>query len=110
LILPEIEMRSALHFREGAFLSKDYLNFLRTSKHRPEITPKAHRRVPVHATRAAQQLENRFNGLHYPLVVIQDAADLTEAALSHANCLKTRRLPAVGCTPYSGLDNHANSQ
>src|SRR5512145_952970 len=38
------------------------------------------------------------NGSRYPLGVGRDNATLTEPASSHANCLKTRRLPPVGCT------------
>jgi len=38
------------------------------------------------------------NGLRYPLVGGGENAILTEPASSHATCLKTRRLPPVGCT------------
>jgi len=38
------------------------------------------------------------NGWRYPLVAGRDNASLTETTSSHVNCLKTRRLPPVGCT------------
>jgi len=51
-------------------------------------------------------LHGRANGWRYPLVCLdrldnqagRDNAVLPEPTPSHANCLKTRRLPPVGCT------------
>jgi len=38
------------------------------------------------------------NGLRYPLVGGTRQRHFDGTNLSHANCLKTRRLPPVGCT------------